>query len=1577
MGIRELLDTQRRALLDLTYRNRLLNLPKRVSARSINIVDEVSAEVHRLLVVEKRSMSFLPARAAAVEDQEGSDAPVDPDEVHFEQPEDDEVDERGVATRHSDSKLQTRLTSEQLQKRLLAIHYDTQLIIDEQGVNVLFLTLGRLRYRDPRSRVEEHSAPLLMVPVTLERKSARERFHVRWNEEDPGLNLSLREKMRVDFGIRLPEFADEEPDITGFFQSVQAAVAAQDGWAVESDSIQLGFFSFSKLLMFLDLDPDRWPQDGRIDEHALIKKLMVSGFREEGRALPEAARLDEVAGPEDLIHIMDCDSSQALAIESVRRGANLVVQGPPGTGKSQTIANLVASLVHDGKRVLFVAEKMAALEVVKRRLAAAGLGPLCLELHSHKSNKRAVLEELGNTLKLGPPLEMQGEALVRHLREARDALNEHAQAMHRPLGQSSVTVFQVLGELAKRSGSSRPPFRLDNSPSWTKDEASERLRALQELRSAVSAVGDPAAHVWRGSHSPPLLRTQAEDVCHAAAEAGGKLQRARALGGQLSGRLGLPEAESFREIEEQCAIADQLAKAPKFDRRALSSEIWRAGVDLLRDALRHGEQLSEVLARREGQLTPTALGMDWSQARQVIAAKGRSIFRVLSGAYRGSIAQLRSVVTGRLEKGYEQRLALLDDLILGHEAKLAVNSLRAAARSALGSVWQDENTDWRLAASIIEWVDRNAQPDAKQDLREIAQRVDHPERLVALASQVRTALAAAGKATSDAVGRAKVDVPEAFGAEGLTVVPLAELGQRLDAWARGVDQLIAWVAYRDASDKAAELGLRHVEEAFGPSSGDWDALDEKFWHAFYLGHLDAASEAYPGLTRFSGRRHEEIVERFQRLDKERQQLACVEASLAHFQGMPKASSDFGTLGVLRGEIARKRGHMPIRKLLKHCGSAVQAIKPVFMMSPMSIAQFLEPGALDFDVLVIDEASQVEPVDALGAIARCKQMVVVGDDKQLPPTSFFSRLVEGEEVEDEVDAQVSDLESVLTLCSARGLPQRTLRWHYRSRHHSLIAVSNREFYDGGLFVVPSPDKDRDYFGLKFHLIEHGRFDRGNTGRNKEEAQAIARAVIDHAHRHPDLTLGVGAMSVRQRDAIRDELELLRREHPETEAFFHAHEHEPFFIKNLENIQGDERDVIMISVGYGRSVADDKMRQTFGPLNNDGGHRRLNVLISRAKLRCEVFSSIRADEIRVDESTRPGVAALKTFLHYAETGILDVASYTERGPDSPFEEAVQSVLTRQGLEVHNQVGVAGFFIDLAVVDPETPGRYLLGIECDGASYHASNSARDRDRLRQEILEAHGWTIHRIWSTDWFQREAQERERLLSAVASAKTRRPRRPVHERPAAVQRRASDRIPASPIVRRAESAAATEAHFPGVVPYRQASISLEPGIAAPHEVPVERMAEIVEQIIRVEGPIHIDELTTRVREAWGLKRVGSRIQSAVADALKLMSRKGRITHQSRCYMLPEQEVTVRDRSGAASRTLRSPELLPPAEIQQAIMLAVEHAHGMPEADVSVAVSRMLGFSATSQQLRGLIEEQMRELLLRNRLRKQDELVLLP
>jgi len=1556
MTIRERLERSRRELLDLTTRSRLLHTPRGTRVRTVEVVDELSDQVFRMLVQEGKAMSFLPRP----EPEPGTDIEEREDWLHLLQPEDDITDEAGIARRHTDTRLQTRLTSASLQHRLLQMYYDARGFEEEQGVNILYIALGFLKWFEAESSDKPRYAPLILVPVTLTRESARSRFRITYSGDEISTNLSLQAKLATDFEpLRLPDLPDaEDLSPSEYYDAVESAIAGQPRWEVLRNDIVLGFFSFAKFLMYRDLDPDAWPDRHKIEEHPLVVGLLGDGFRSEIPAFPPDANLDAILDPADSVHVVDADSSQALAIEEVRRGRNLVIQGPPGTGKSQTIVNLIAAAVRDERKVLFMAEKMAALEVVKRRLDEIGLGTMCLELHSHKAQKRTVLEDLRRTLSLGRVREVAATEVIERLRKRRDELNEYVSSIHTPLDPSGFTPYRILGHLIRLAARGIQPqdYRFDDCRNWTQEQLREREDRLDQLAEHIREMGTPALHPWRGTGLSVALP---QDAIRIQAQAKGIHTQLEAWDQEvadLARRLGTGAA-TWGDARRAANLGLAVAAAPAgMDRRSLAAAVWEDRREDISALIRAGQKYSAARAALADVLIPQAWNEDLSWVRRSLNASGRSLFRWLDADYRRARKTFRGLLVGRAPKGIEAQIKILDTLAEGQRAVRRVTELADVGQAAFGTAWKDADSNWELLAAIDSWESDCRVSDLLEDFRRLVAAIEDVSGLGEQAERVRDLGEAVRQQLSLLFSTLQLDLKEAFGQPNLEEIDIAATLDRLAAWAANPARLQQWITYRIHASEARSKDLGEIVDRLYDGRIDPGSAVATLRYVYFEELMRVVFAQFPMVAKFNGTAHAKIIDEFRNLDAERIRLAREEVAAVHRAGIPTGTGDIGELGVLRREIQKQRRHLPLRQLLKQAGRAIQAVKPVFMMSPMSVAQYLEPGALEFDLLLIDEASQVQPVDALGAIARCKQLVVVGDDRQLPPTRFFQKVL-GEDVQEYEDTfSAGDLESILGLCAAQGLRDRMLRWHYRSRHPSLIALSNKLFYGNQLYVVPSPDHPPD-IGLHFHRIP-GVYDRGGTAKNKVEARAVAEAVIEHARQSPNLSLGVGTFSVSQRDAILDELELLRREHPDVEPFFAGSGPEPFFVKNLESIQGDERDVIFISVGYGR---DDSgyMAMGFGPLSMDGGERRLNVLITRARQRCEVFSSIGAEDIDLDRARSKGVAALKAFLQFAETGQLDVAQPTGTDPDSPFEEEVAEALRGFGYEVDHEVGVAGFRIDLAVRDPKRPGRYIIGIECDGASYHSSRSARDRDRLRQKVLEDRGWIIHRIWSTDWYHQPDEQIRKTIEAIERAKTAAPQPPefAPNPPAPA--------PSSSLAAAVDPEGDCEgeaAPAPGSDPYVEADFEVVLRLE-PHLAGVEKLAEIVTKIVAIERVIHREEVGRRLATVCGKDRAGSRIQDAAWKALQLAASRGWITRDGEFYSAePLSELRPRDRSRVRSSKLRDPDMLPPVEIRTGIRMTTAAHVGVTPDEAIVEVVRLFGFQRTGAELKARMERELRQML---------------
>ncbi|MCB2409150.1 DUF3320 domain-containing protein [Hymenobacter lucidus] len=1586
------LHASREELLDLGLRNPLLNF-RPSPARGVVVTQEQSAAVYEVLVRQGKPMYFLAApeakklvatplfesvtTAAILPEPSGSLPPLSDSaaqvDARGEAPETAQLEETSnllpglsEAERHSlltDNKLQTAEPLAKLEARLLNTYYTARTSLEEQGVNILYLALGQLTWYEAESSQEPRQAPLLLVPVLLERGTAAERFKLRHTGAEIEGNLSLQAKLRASFGVSLPlPEVEEELRVADYFGAVAQAVAGLARWQVAPDSIALGFFSFGKFLLYRDLDPATWPIENGLLEHPAIAALLGTdtGFSDAAPTIGDTAFLDTESPAQELHQVLDADSSQLLALLAVQEGRNLVIQGPPGTGKSQTIANLLAEAIGAGKKVLFVAEKMAALEVVQRRLENLGLGAACLELHSHKANKKALHDELKQTLSLGRPAAAPAVAdQMAQLPRYRQALNDYALAVNAPIGRSRLTAQQVVGELLRlneeRGAVELPRLAITRLADWTDADAAHAEAQAARLQATLQKIGKPKSLLFWGSELTVLLPADQEALTQRLREAPTTVAALQAAADTLAHLLGLPAPPERAAAEALLPAARHAQLAPPLAGMAVADAVWSHSAGRIGELLNTGTSYTALHQQYDAVLLPEAWSQQLLAERAAVLSYGEKWWKFLNGDYRRAKKRLQSLWRGPLPDEASAILPVIDAIHEAGRHAQAVQEAEAWAGRLLGPAWQGLRSDWPQLRKATDYLtlthQRVAQRQLPAELLPYLSNAPSTAAIGAPLAALETALTRHRAAVQAVAEALQLNEARRFGPEGrLEFQPFTTQQEILAAWLADVPALRLTTEWNNVAAVTAENlpELLLLAETWEPAAHHLAAAVRQTWLEFLQRQAYAQ---HPALRQFERASHEETAARFREADED-SLYHRVRAMQQHFSQLPNAQAS-GQMLLLRNEFAKKTRHLPLRKLMQQAGRAIQAIKPVFMMSPLSVASYLPPGAVEFDLVVFDEASQVKPVDALGAIARGRQLVVVGDSKQLPPTSFFDSLTGAGEEADEENV-TADIQSILELCKARQMPERMLRWHYRSLHQSLIAASNHLFYDDKLVIFPSPG-GQGQMGLVYHHLPGTHYERGTTRTNPLEAGAVAQAVLHHARTTPRLTLGVVAFSMAQRQAIEDALEKLRRQHPETEEFFNRHAHEPFFVKNLENVQGDERDVILISIGYGRTK-DGYLSMSFGPLNGEGGERRLNVLITRAKQRCEVFTNLTADDLDLTRTKAKGVAALKTFLNFAQRGVLNQNQETSRAMESPFEEAVHRALTARDYLVRPQVGSQGFYIDLAVVDPDQPGRYVLGIECDGAMYHSARSARDRDRLRQQVLENVGWKLHRIWSTDWFRDPQRETERAVQAIEEARRLAALDETEEVEEAVE---TVEMPAGITREDAPSGPVALAE-----PYQLAQLPAAARQQEVHQHPMGRLAGWVAQVVAIESPVHIDEVTRRIALATGATQVGVRIRKSVADAVRLAGNLRHIRPEGAFLWAPTMTaatVPLRDRSTlpAASRKLH---FVAPEEVAKAILTIVQHSFALERAAVVLPTARLLGFARPGEEMRQQIDAAVQALV---------------
>ncbi len=1353
----------KRKLLDLTLRNRLLN-----HRETKTVVPLLCPDVARFEDLLSAGETFtVHPRTRELDGQD----PRDP--ALFANRSGEDLVHSFLLEQMDQRILRAPLDDKDLDRRLVEISRTARTNLEEGGANTLYLAIGFLRWFETPTSTTERRAPILLLPLEISRSSMLERFQFRLADDDPRINVTLLQKLKVDYGLESEGFDELETDDSGLdvrsiLQRVRALVLALDRWDVVEE-VALGHFSFTKYLMWLDLEK----RSHELEENAVVRHLIESPTDPWPVAtdLPRPEEIDERWSPGSTFCPLDADSSQLCAVHAAADGATFVLWGPPGTGKSQTITNVIAHAVATGRRVLFVSEKMAALNVVKKRLEQVGLGPFCLELHSNKAQKSKVLAEIQEALHLTAPAPDDGwDRKAERLQGLAKDLDRYAEVLHRrrPAGLSA---YQAIARLVGLGDAPLVALDLGDDPETFDAKRLEQLRdQVQAFRTALVEVAPPAEHPWRGATLDAWAPALTADAVARFREVARRASDLDAALGALATPLAVEgKALSRAALLATADVARLLLDAPPVTRAILEAsdaDALRADVDAWAAAGREEQALSAALLER---FSLGVLELDLDRLRARLDLARRSGWPVSWFRARAPRRALRAVA--------KDRLGRTDALLSDVDRALRVRSLRrlldgAAARGSawFGSQWQGADTSWDALVSARDFalaLQRATLSAADGDVRRLA---SVRERAAALATEgqdllssdgpLRAALEAAvgaHDALAGAMEAAKallvLDEDAAWGGSAESGA-LARIVARAGAAAGRPEALRPWCTWRRVGNEAQRSGLAPLLAAVEEGGVRPAAVERAFERSFTEWWIGRVFQAEPLLRAFDGRQQQDLVRRFGDLDvgvtSESGDVIRARVGARLPRGQREISpSSTSEMGIVRRELMKQRRHMPIRRLLERAPNVVCRLKPCLLMSPLSVAQYLSTDFPRFDLVVFDEASQIPTHDAIGAIARGEALVVVGDPKQLPPTAFFERTDDEEVDEDDVE----DLESILDELMGARLPSLRLGWHYRSRHESLIAFSNHQYYENRLLTFPSALATAPDLGVSLVNVE-GVYDRGGSRANLAEAKAVVAEIVARLTdpERARYTIGVVTFSLAQQTLVEDLLDQARRENPALEPYFTGGVEEPVFVKNLENVQGDERDVILFSICYGAD-ASGRVALNFGPLNRDGGERRLNVAITRARREVKVYASIRADQIDLARTRAVGMRHLKEFLDYAARGpaalgqALVVAGDAEA--ESPLEEDVKRAIEAAGFEVVSQVGCSGYRIDLGVKDPDAPGRFLLGVECDGAMYHSAKTARDRDRLRASVLRGLGWVLHRVWSTDWWQDPKRETKRVLDRL------------------------------------------------------------------------------------------------------------------------------------------------------------------------------------------------------------------------------------
>ena len=1539
-----------RRLLDLSLRNNLLNIR-----------------------ITKNTLQLIPANLACLEDAlaEGDEFRILHRPAEWENPamefgiyssipESDPIADF-VNSELSQKRLRFYLPENDLGKARTHLYRSSRTSIEENGANTLYLALGLLKWYETPSSERPRYAPILLLPVEIIRKSAAKGYVIRSREEETMMNITLLEMLRQNFGISVPGLDPLPTDESGvnvklIYSIIRHCIKNQRKWDVEEQAI-LGIFSFNKFIMWNDIHNNA----PKLTQNKIVSSLINGKI--EWNAITEemdASYMDRQLSPADIVLPIIADSSQLEAIYEAVHDKTFILHGPPGTGKSQTITNIIANALYKGKRVLFVAEKMAALSVVQNRLAAIGLAPFCLEIHSNKTKKSTVISQLKETTEIirrTPPEEFKKEA--ERLLKLRTELNKYIEALHKeyPFGLS---LYDAI--IHYQSTDVEPCFDIPSSylDDLDKDRFSHWEDAIESLVSTANACGHPHLHPLTGISIREYSSAIKEEASQTLATFIGLLTAIQSKLPVFSALLEDTDIHPTRkDFDIITAIIRKILEIPELTPELLTTPLLNETLEEYRKVTKHGRKRDEIKAEIENGFTKEVLKIN---AGPMLAEWNRVSAQWFLPRYFGQRKIKKAIRPYALQPVEPETVQPLLHQVIRYQEELDfTDRYTAKLPSLFGRFGRDE--EWDIIDQIIHEVsslhslllsyskDVAKTSRIKQNLAlQLTEGIRtfrdiHSHSLNEL-HQLADTLTATEQRLSTTLG-ITVETLYTNSADWIGIAL-----QQAATWKENLDKLKDWYQWLQSYNKLNELGIGFIAEEYKEKNIPTDLLTSSFCKSFYQAVIHYIIAKEPTLELFNGKIFNDIIAKYKQVSANFEDITKKELFARLASNIPSFTHEAiqsSEVGILQKNIRNNARGISIRKLFDQIPTLLSRMCPCMLMSPISVAQYIDTDADKFDLIVFDEASQMPTYEAVGAIARGKNVVIVGDPKQMPPTSFFSV-----NTIDEDNIEMEDLESILDDCLALSIPSKYLLWHYRSKHESLIAFSNSEYYDNKLMTFPSPDNIESKVRM---VAVDGYYDKGKSRQNQAEAQAVVDEIARRL-RSEELrkkSVGVVTFSVVQQALIEDLLSDLFIFHPELETFALECE-EPLFIKNLENVQGDERDVILFSVGYGPD-AEGRVSMNFGPLHRAGGERRLNVAVSRARYEMIIFSTLRSDMIDLNRTSSIGVAGLKRFLEYAEKGTKRILNTSTSIQPSEEETSIEKIIADKlrslGYTVHTDIGCSGYKIDIGIVDTQNPSNYQLGIICDGKNYRRTKTVRDREIVQNNVLKALGWNICRIWTMDWWEKPDEVIASIQTAIVQGmkapkpvvvqeKQEKEEERVQEKP--MQLKSAYTSPSPIFVQNYNSTKVSSYHY------------ASDDIFAAENKPI--LIAQIRKIVENEAPISKALLGKKILSEWGISRLGPRIDAyleTIFDTLHLY----RIEHDGLVFCWKD-EAQYRSYTEYRPDSDRDAADLPPEETANAIRQILTDSISLPLPDLIKACAQIFGFARMgsnieASMLRGIQE----------------------
>ncbi|WP_418264725.1 DUF3320 domain-containing protein [Flavobacterium faecale] len=1545
-----------RKLLDLSLRNNLLNL--HITRNMLQLIDIDISHLEDTLS-EGKSFSIMPnPNADVLRKYNLFTQPLHHSSPLYQLANDE----------FKHNRLLTNYHQQDLDNILVYIHKNAKQATEENGSSTLYLAVGLLKWFDRKTPEQPRYAPILLIPVEISRRSVISKFTLKSREEETMINITLVEFLRQEYELNLSALeqlpTDEKGvDVAKVMGILRRAVMQLKGWDVE-EQLVLGNFSFSKLILWKDIV---------VHQEDLLKSDMVRSLVN-GKLIfneihePQATNDFDSINSESVVLPIPTDVSQMEAVIAAQNGQSFILHGPPGTGKSQTITNIIADALYRGKRVLFVAAKKAALDVVHRRLEQIGLAPFTLELHSNKSKKSDVLEQLAKsieTAKLSRTTDFQQEA--QRLDTAKKAISDYVNVLHQKqqVGWSlhdSITALENYHDKKfPKNFISEAVLKQLNSVLWQ-----QWTDWLPQFQSIASLIVHPSENPLNALNLPQYSPSINDEISAHTQKLLNLLPDVESKYLSLAKAIHFPfSIQTKSEWEQFVQVVTAFQKLPDIPlelvRYLSDKENYNVYEEWSKAFNQYLTVLNSILKDYNRNILTTdvsATEIQWKQAQQSWflpkwlqsrkIKKQLSIFRNAPFNNDNEVEQLFSYNNQLQEVQYllqqgrfgnvQQALKNLfkneqtDLTDIGNKAALVQqlgNTTNSWERNALGKwvqVWQEKNIQY---SDEIKQKYQSDITDFIQLATTFNQQAKSYETLTGVLFQQN----------------------ENWNTE--TVNQLNNIQTHLP-------HLKNWMNYVQLRKQGETLLLHWLINAYENKLCNTENLIDYFHLTVHASFAQRVISQHEALSLFNSDLFESKIEQYKKIAKDFQYLTIQELRVKLAAQLPNTTAEAmqsSEIGILQRAIKNRGRGLSIRKLFDQIPTLLPRIAPCMLMSPISVAQYFDVNTKHFDILIFDEASQLPTCEAVSALARAKQAVIVGDPKQMPPTSFFSTIKLDEE-----NMDVEDLESILDDCLSLSVPSKYLLRHYRSKHESLIAFSNVNYYENKLLTFPSSDDLNRK--VKYHQIK-GFYDKGKTRTNKFEADEIVKYIQSHYNNSQKrkLSIGVVTFSQTQQNLIEDKLQKLFMSDTKLEEYANE-SNEPLFVKNLENVQGDERDIILFSVCYAPDE-EGKMSMNFGPLNRDGGWRRLNVAITRARYEMHLFSTLHADQIDLSRTSAEGVAGLKAFLQFAEKGHLsvrpeDIQKALEK---QHLSASISKKLQEKGLNVKCNIGTSGFKVDIGIVHPYKPQQYILGIVIDGHYYYNAQTTNDREMVMPSVLKALGWNIHRIWTMDWFENSSIiidaiiEKVKYLQAQPDIKEELIVEPIVE-------------PKFEPIKAMLDEVETKNNTSKQKPYVAASLASVSSANSETIFEFQNRNAIKQQIqslVDTEAPISKSLLYKKILQAWNTSRAGARLDKHLEGIIKEMN-VVETTHHQPFYW---SNNTTLDCYRSNDIEKRNMEDIAPEEVIVALDEVISNNLSIEEDELLRYLARTFGFAKVGKQIDALLRYSIDTAVKQNKVKKEN------